>query len=289
MAYCPKNGTVIARDRALVRRAGQSYQSVDHRAIRPAGTSIVRPFTAKETHDDVAVTQLQPAPARSCTAPRDTTRGPITRLVSPSDLGELIKPFVFLDLACFDGGPRDARWSTLWHPHSGIATVTVMLDGRVRIAETTGKRAACCRPAASSGCAPATASGTPARPSPAHVKAFQLWVALPPELENGPRRRATTSCPTTSPCMGPARVILGSYGGATSPIAAPPMTYLAVSLARRRALDLPAAAPATTSRGSPCADGALRDVGAHPRRRARDLRAVASSRSTSSPTVRRAS
>jgi redox-sensitive bicupin YhaK (pirin superfamily) len=31
--------------------------------------------------------------------------------------------------------------------------------------------------------------------------------------------------------VGPARVILGSYGGATSPIDAPPMTYLQVDLA----------------------------------------------------------
>ena len=29
---------------------------------------------------------------------RGQTHGPITRLVSPSDLGELLKPFVFLDL-----------------------------------------------------------------------------------------------------------------------------------------------------------------------------------------------
>ncbi len=31
------------------------------------------------------------------------THGPITRLVSPSDLGGLIKPFVFLDRFDFDG------------------------------------------------------------------------------------------------------------------------------------------------------------------------------------------
>ena len=29
------------------------------------------------------------------------TRGPITRLMSPSDLGEILKPLVFLDLAGF--------------------------------------------------------------------------------------------------------------------------------------------------------------------------------------------
>src|ERR1700730_6173376 len=67
------------------------------------------------------------------------THGPIPRLVSPSDLGELIKPFVFLDLFDFDGRAPPAPMELGWHPHSGIATVTVMFDGSVRYAETTGK------------------------------------------------------------------------------------------------------------------------------------------------------
>src|SRR5882762_7802550 len=66
--------------------------------------------------------------------------GPVTRLMSPSDLGELIKPFVFLDLVYFDGQSEPTPMELLWHPHSGIATVTVMLDGGVRFAETTGKQ-----------------------------------------------------------------------------------------------------------------------------------------------------
>ena len=36
--------------------------------------------------------------------------------------------------------------------------------------------------------------------------------------------------PKDVPSQGPARVILGGYGNVKSPIAAPPMTYLAVSL-----------------------------------------------------------
>ena len=64
--------------------------------------------------------------------------GPITRLMSPSDLGELLKPFVFLDLAGFDGRFAPTPMGFGWHPHSGIATVTVMLEGAVRYAETTG-------------------------------------------------------------------------------------------------------------------------------------------------------
>jgi redox-sensitive bicupin YhaK (pirin superfamily) len=65
---------------------------------------------------------------------RGHTREPITRLVSPSDLGELIKPFVFLDLAAFDGRLAPTPLDYGWHPHSGIATVTVMLEGAVRFA-----------------------------------------------------------------------------------------------------------------------------------------------------------
>lgn len=63
--------------------------------------------------------------------------GSITRLVSPSDLGGLIKPFVFLDLFESDGGHAPPL-EFGWHPHSGIATVTVILDGSVQYAETTG-------------------------------------------------------------------------------------------------------------------------------------------------------
>ena len=38
---------------------------------------------------------------------RGRTSGPVTRLVSPSDLGEILKPFVFLDLFDHEGVPFD--------------------------------------------------------------------------------------------------------------------------------------------------------------------------------------
>lgn len=153
--------------------------------------------------------------------------GPITRLMSPSDLGEVVKPFVFLDLAVFDGGPRTPM-EMLWHPHSGIATVTVMLDGAVRYAETTGKQGVLPK-----GSIEWMRAGNgvwhTGEAEPGYVKAFQLWVALPPELENGPTASHYVM-PEAVPEQGPVRVILGAYGGARSPIAAPPMTYLLVSL-----------------------------------------------------------
>src|SRR5438093_3841342 len=55
--------------------------------------------------------------------------GPIVRLMSPSDLGEHLKPFVFLDL--FQADARALAGSIPVHPHSGIATVTVFTEGNV--------------------------------------------------------------------------------------------------------------------------------------------------------------
>ncbi|AKU93834.1 Pirin-related protein [Labilithrix luteola] len=159
---------------------------------------------------------------------RGHTRGPITRLVSPSDLGELMKPFVFLDLAVFEGNER-IPMDQLWHPHSGIATVTVILDGAVRVAETTGTDEVL--PAGSIEWMRA-GNGVwhTGQAQPGDVKVFQLWVALPPELENGPSQSHYVM-PDEVPTDGRVRVILGTYDGMTSPIAAPPMmTYLVVRL-----------------------------------------------------------
>ena len=154
--------------------------------------------------------------------------GPITRLVSPSDLGEVIKPFVFLDRFEFAGHDAPMSMEHGWHPHSGIATVTVVLDGSLRFAETTGKAGEL--PAGSvewmragNGVWHTGAQG------PGRVTGFQLWVALPPELESAPCASHYVM-PDEVPVEGPARVILGRYGSAKSPIASPPLTYLAVSL-----------------------------------------------------------
>jgi redox-sensitive bicupin YhaK (pirin superfamily) len=156
------------------------------------------------------------------------TRGAITRLVSPSDLGELIKPFVFLDHAVFSGREAPMSMDLLWHPHSGIATVTVVLEGSIQFAETTGKAGVVAAGGvewmrAGNGIWHTGAAGQ------GPVRVFQLWVALPPELENGPFASHYLK-PEEIPAVGPARVILGAYGSAASPIAAPPLTYLAVSL-----------------------------------------------------------
>jgi redox-sensitive bicupin YhaK (pirin superfamily) len=154
--------------------------------------------------------------------------GPVKRLVSPSDLGGLLKPFVFLDY--FDSSVEaDMRFSM--HPHSGLATTTVLLEGEVEYEDTTG----------ASGIMPSGSvewmnagrgvwhDGRARGDGP--VRGFQLWVALPPELELGEPRSEYLSA-NEIPDTGPARVILGRYGNVVSPVPAPAeINYLLVRLA----------------------------------------------------------
>jgi redox-sensitive bicupin YhaK (pirin superfamily) len=167
------------------------------------------------------------------TLPRITERtrgqkhGPITRLMSPSDFGRLLKPFVFLDLIDNEGTPFSGFGL---HPHSGIATVTYIAEGSVRYEDTNG--ATGLLPAggiewmrAGGGVWHGGGLGEPGR-----TRGFQLWIALPPELELGPSE-SLYLLPEAVPSDGPARVLIGSYGSATSSIQAPsPMNYLAVRL-----------------------------------------------------------
>jgi len=153
--------------------------------------------------------------------------GPVKRLVSPAELGEMLKPFVFLDY--FDSSTKaEMRYSM--HPHSGLATTTVLLEGEVEYEDTTG----------ASGIMPAggvewmNAGGGVWHDGRARgdgpVRGYQLWVALPPELELGAplsQYLSTNEVPRT----GPARVILGRYGNVESPVPAPPgINYLLVRL-----------------------------------------------------------
>ncbi|RDK08941.1 pirin family protein [Cupriavidus lacunae] len=152
--------------------------------------------------------------------------------MSPSDLGQTLKPFVFLDI--FDASKATIRTMSNMplHPHSGIATVTVITEGRMRYND------------------PAIGSGTigyggvewmragggvwhgkeMSADDVPRIQGFQLWLALPPELENNePVSRYIEAEDMAH--SGPAHVIVGSYEGVQSPVPAPEgINYLLVTL-----------------------------------------------------------
>lgn len=65
--------------------------------------------------------------------------GPVVRLMSPSELGQIIKPFVFLGLI---DGPSSFFERMPMHQHSGIATVTVVTEGNLHFDDPEASRGA---------------------------------------------------------------------------------------------------------------------------------------------------
>ncbi|CAG9183364.1 pirin family protein [Cupriavidus pampae] len=154
--------------------------------------------------------------------------GPATRLMSPSDLGQFLKPFVFLDFFDMKGPPFVGPL----HPHSGIATLSFLIDGRMDLIDPDGNTVVL----PSGGIEWMQAGkgmwhgGSVGDPDHGRVRGYQLWVALPPDLELGPTVAAFQATEDIA-SAGPARVLLGGYGNAQSAIAAPsPMNVLAVKL-----------------------------------------------------------
>src|SRR3984885_9928658 len=147
---------------------------------------------------------------------RGLTLGPVTRLMSPSDLGEILKPFVFLDLFDHEGPPFNGAL----HPHSGIATLTYIFEGSVSYIDPDNVKGVL--PAGGvewmqAGRGMWHGGGLD---KAGRTRGFQLWIALPPELELGPTV-SIYQAPEDVPQDGPARVLLGSHGAASSTIASP--------------------------------------------------------------------
>jgi redox-sensitive bicupin YhaK (pirin superfamily) len=118
------------------------------------------------------------------------------------------------------------------HPHSGIATVTVFTKGDVRFED----------PHAGEGtityggvewlrAGGGVWHGKELSPGAlSHVQGFQLWLALPPELENDPSESQYLEAKAMK-SAGPAQVIVGAYDGVTSPVRAPTgVNYLLTTL-----------------------------------------------------------
>ena len=144
-----------------------------------------------------------------------STHGPITRLVSPGDVGELIKPFVFLDYVNAPKGPGFG-----FHPHSGIATLTYPLTFDVEHEASTGQIDTVVR----EGVEWVIAGGGIWHRGKVlkgdRAEGFQLWFALPPEFENSePNAQFIVTEKVIQ--VGSVRLLHGEYLGQKSQIASP--------------------------------------------------------------------
>jgi redox-sensitive bicupin YhaK (pirin superfamily) len=158
---------------------------------------------------------------------RGKATGRITRLASPSDIGRLIKPFVFLD---YIDVKSPIEVDAPLHPHSGIATLTALVEGSFQHQDSKGRPRSMTAGSIEwmqAGCGvwhggPAGTTGS--------TKLYQLWIALPPALELSASYEMFLQ-PEDVPSEGPAHVLLGRLNGQENPISEPQsITYLNVRL-----------------------------------------------------------
>lgn len=142
--------------------------------------------------------------------------GPITRLMSPGDLGQLLKPFIFLDYVEAEGtGPRFG-----FHPHSGIATLTLPLTFDIEHTTSTGQ-VDIVRQGGVEWVVAGSGIWHKAQPvNGARMLAFQTWFALPPSHELA-QPSAMFIQPQDVPRAGPVTLLLGSFENMSSKIDAP--------------------------------------------------------------------
>jgi redox-sensitive bicupin YhaK (pirin superfamily) len=158
------------------------------------------------------------------------SHGPITRLMSPPDLGELLKPFVFLDRIDGSDPSRSKAGGFGLHPHSGIATLTWLFEGAAHYEDNLGRRGKLEQGSmewmhAAGGAWHGGNLGDSDR-----LRGFQLWVALPAADELG-EAYSSYMGPQELSTSGPVTVLLGQYGEAKARVAARlPINYFSIML-----------------------------------------------------------
>ena len=114
---------------------------------------------------------------------RGRAHGPVVRMVSPGDLGERLKPFVFLD---YFSPVHTDDLNFPAHPHSGIGTLTWQRGGDIGYWDSSGQSGVI----RAGGLKWMNAGGGAWHQSRAlggeKLVGFQLWVALPPMIEDAP-------------------------------------------------------------------------------------------------------
>ncbi|KAI8821184.1 RmlC-like cupin domain-containing protein [Chytriomyces cf. hyalinus JEL632] len=176
------------------------------------------------------------------------TTGTVRRLVSPntSGHGDLLKPLVLIDhvldadgriISATPSSPQKGKKGAFgfgYHPHSGVATLSYQLGNALRYIDTEGQRGVLPPHGVewmrSGGGAWHFAEVEPVSASqktPTNFTGFQLWIALPPGVEDGssfsqlvPPEQVPELSENQNTCT--VRVLSGVYKDLVSPITDPP-------------------------------------------------------------------
>lgn len=148
------------------------------------------------------------------------------RRALPTARRRMVGPFIFFDrmgpAIIKAGDAMDVRP----HPHIGLSTVTYLFDGAIRHRDSLGTEMVI-RPGdvnlmtAGRGIVHSERSPEEMRGNPLSMSGLQTWLALPESLEEmdpGFEHTPTTALPELSDGGSHARVVMGRFGGALSPV-----------------------------------------------------------------------
>lgn len=156
---------------------------------------------------------------------------PITNLIGPAQLGQVLKPFIFLDYFSADVEPG---FGFGMHPHSGIATLTYQPDCDVQYEDTTGQNGVLKAGGLEWMNAGGGAWHKASLMTAGKAKGFQLWVSMPQGVEDGPavgQYIAPEDVPVHQDSDHLVKVLLGNYKGLSSPIVShQDMDYYAIEM-----------------------------------------------------------
>lgn len=154
------------------------------------------------------------------------SRGSHFRYIRPDHLGQVVKPFVYFDL--FDKDGPEMMFGL--HPHSGIATVTHVFEGAIDYTDPDGTNGTVL-PGGVEWMMAGKGMWHGGGAVEGRVAGFQLWVAMPPELELASYESGYWQAEDIE-TDGPARVLMGQLGAARGKFASGlPITLLTVKLA----------------------------------------------------------
>jgi redox-sensitive bicupin YhaK (pirin superfamily) len=161
------------------------------------------------------------------TRTKGRTNGPITQFVSPSDLGQSMKPFVMLARYSV---PEKATFNYPMHPHSGVASLAIIVEGTLHSVDSKGRPKVLQRGSVEWLLAGRGIwHGGPVS-TVAQTCGYLMWLALPPEHELALPAEAFVDA-RQPPVENAARVLLGRFNKTESIWPTPvPATCLYVEL-----------------------------------------------------------